>query len=379
MPGPLLALARKARKRAWLPAGVLLAVLAAFVIVMTILQPPTTDQLGSYALNIGFLFALLVAFGVLMQYLASRGVQRFAPLASRIQEVDMPLRGLAFQLDDGLHVLSAGSGVFLTMFFDADAIPLHPRLDEALHWTGARRLKMVKVVRTGFGPATARVDLEALRDRLGAGFCLAAISRPRVPSVQTSGPTWVASVNVFRLVGGPRVEKIAAQLNDLESFLQRFLEASTAGRGGFSGEPATSLTEGLAAAGSRRTSGFPGWRMALSVIAIGALPALLAAAFVWPDLAIVFLTVGIVFIFAVALIGARDMGLGKSQIPESVPGIRYLVAATAVSVFALTVAFETTVLSFSLPLALLDAVFWTAVITVGTAAGLRKYLSTRGT
>ncbi len=376
---PLVALARKYRRRAWLPPGVLSAVFAAFVIVMTILQPPTADQLGSYALNIGFLFALLAAFGLLMQFLASGFIRRFAPLAPRIREADMPLRGVAFQLDDGLLVLFAGTGVFLTMFFDAGATPLHPRLDEALQWTGARQLKTVRVVRTGLGPASARVDLEALRDRLGVSFCLAAISRPRVPSIQTSGPTWVASVNVFRIPGGPKVGTLAAQLRDVESFLRQFLQTTTAGSGGTSGEPGASSAGGLAGAGSPRSSAFPRWRMALSILAIGTMPAMLAAAFFWPDLAMVFLTVGIVFIFVVALIGARDLGLGKTQIPVSVAGIRYLVPATAVSVFALTVAFETTVLSLSLPFALLDAVFWTAVITVATAAGLRRYVSTGGT
>src|SRR5881628_1792001 len=149
---PLKPLEQMARRWALLAPAVPTALFVTFVIIMTILQPPATAQLASYALNIGSILVALFAFGLLIRYLAARGIRRLAPLTPRVKEAGLAMRGLSLLLDNGLLVSFFQSGAFPTMFFDADGSALHPRLAEALRWTRPRRLKFVRMVRSRTGP-----------------------------------------------------------------------------------------------------------------------------------------------------------------------------------------------------------------------------------
>lgn len=288
---PMTLLERKARRRAWLAPGALAALLGAFVVVMTILQPPAPDQLVSYALNLGSLFVLLLAFGLLLQYLAGRGIRRFAPLGPRVQEADMPLRGPSLMLDNGLLVCFFQSNAFLTMFFAADGTALHPRLRDALLWTGPRRLKYIKMVRSRTGPPEPRAELDALVMRLGVGAAIATIHRGKGPTGEPEGPRWVVTFNMFRLFGGPKLDQLAPHLDEVEAFMRGFLRP---------------------ALGGATPQALPWWRMAVGVAAMAVLAILLVAALLWPDSALVLLTAGMVFIVIVAAYGAYSMRVRTS-------------------------------------------------------------------
>ncbi len=283
---PLKHLERQARRRAWLALAVPTATFATFVIIMTILQPPATDQLISYALNIGSIFVLLLAFGLLMQYLAGRGIRRLAPLTPRVKEAGLPMRGPSLLLDNGLLVCCFQSGIFLTRFFGADGSPIHLVLDEALRWTRPRRLKFVRMVRSRTGPPAPRAELEALLARLGVGHAIATVHGARAPAGEVGGPRWVVSVNLFRLFGGPKLDRLASYMDEVVAFIEAFIRPA--------------LTGAAAQA-------FPRRRMALGIAAVAVLPLLLAATFLWPNFAFVFLTGAFVFILAVASYGVHAM------------------------------------------------------------------------
>ena len=285
-PDPFGRLEHQAQRRAWLAPAGFAAIFAAFVIIMTILQPPTADQLASYALNIGTLFVLLLAFGFLMQYLVGRGIRRFTPLKPRVKEAKLARRGPSLMLDDGLLVCFFLSNAFLTRFFAVNGSPIHPRLDEALLWTRPRRLKFARMVRSRTGPREARADLDALVARVGVGYAIATVHEGRTPAGETMGPRWVVSVNLFRLYRGPDVQTLASRLDEVIAFMNGFLQPTLAGAA---------------------PQAFPRRNMALGIAAMAVLPVLLVAAFLWPDFALVLLTVGMVFIFAVAFYGMYAM------------------------------------------------------------------------
>ncbi len=284
-PDPLKRLERQARRRAWLAPAVLAVLLAAFVIVMTVLQPPAPDQYVSYALNIGSLFVLLLAFGLLMRYLAGRGIRRFAPLKVRTKEADLALRGPSLALDNGLLVSFFAGGAFFTLFLGADGSVLHPRLAEALRWT-RRRTKFARMVQSRRGKPSDSTDLEALLDRLGIGYAIAAVGEARASVEQAGGPRWVVSLNVPRLPRGYALDLLALHLDEAKVFMEGFARPSMAGA---------------------TPQAFPWWRVAVGTAAMAGLAILLVAAFLWPDFALVFLTAGMVFIVVVAAFGAHSM------------------------------------------------------------------------
>ena len=293
---PLKPLEQMARRWALLAPAVPTALFVTFVIIMTILQPPATAQLASYALNIGSILVALFAFGLLIRYLAARGIRRLAPLTPRVKEAGLAMRGLSLLLDNGLLVSFFQSGAFPTMFFDADGSALHPRLDDALRWTRPRRLKFVRMVRSRTGPLGPRADLDALMARLGVGYAIATVHEARAPAGEVGGPRWVVSVTLFQLFGGPKVDRIASHIEDIESFLNGFLRPALTG-------------EGMQA--------FPRWQISLRIAAVAGTMAgllfLLVGAFLLPSLRFAFLTAGLVFIFAVALYGAYAMRVRPSS------------------------------------------------------------------
>lgn len=300
---PLRRLERGVRRRAWLAPAVPAVLFAAFVAIMTVLQTPTSDQLVSYAANIGSVFVLLLAFGLVMQYLAARSIRRFTPLASRVKEAGLSPRGPSLMLDNGLLVSFFLSGAFVTGFFGPDGSALHPRLGEALRWTGPRRLKFVRMVRVpsmgpararagleaplaSLGPPEARAGLEALVTPLDVGFAIATAHESRAPPGELGGPRWVVAVNLFRQFGGPRVDLLASHVDDFEPFMKGFLQPALTGA-------------------AKRA--FPWRQIAVSIAAMAVLPVLLAAAFLWSNLALIFLTVGIISILVVGSYGAYMM------------------------------------------------------------------------
>lgn len=288
---PLVDMERRARRLAWLAPGVLAALLGTFVVIMTILQPPAPDQLVSYALNLGSLFVLLLVFGLLLQHFVGRGIRRFAPLEPRVREADMPLRGPSLMLDNGLLVCFFQSGAFLTMFFAADGTALHPRLHDALLWTRPRRLKYVKMVRSRTGPPEPRGDLDAMVTQLLVGSAVATVHQGKAPTDGPGGPRWVVTLNMFRLFGGPKIDRLASRLDEVEVFMKGFLRPALAGA---------------------TPQAFPWWRVAIGIAAMAGLAILLVAALLWPESALVLLTAGMVFIVVVAAYGTYSMRVRAS-------------------------------------------------------------------
>jgi len=221
---PLKQIERIARHSARTAATVPAVLFAALFIIGTILTPPRSDELFRYLATIAILSGLLAAFWVLMDRLVARAIRRLSPLKPHVREAGLPWpRGPTFVLDNGLLVTYHGSGVFLTMFFGPDGSVRQVRLEEALCWTKRRNLRLVSQIRGKRGPLAARALLDGLQTRLGGDVSLAAINELKGAAQDIGAPRWVVSAIVLRLLSqAPRADRLASELNAVESFFKDF-------------------------------------------------------------------------------------------------------------------------------------------------------------
>jgi hypothetical protein len=246
-------------RRGWIPASVPIAAFVSVVTAEAFLLLPAWDQWPGRVLANGIVLGLLVVFALILEYSQLRIVRRLDPLKARVKEVALPLRGPTLMLDNGLILVFSRTVVFITLLLGPNGSVVRPHFDEALRWTHARGTQRVAIIIPGAVVSPDSAELGALRTRLGVRLLVSMVREPRKQVDFASNPRWIVTLTAFRYFSVPNIERLAAELDAVESLLKRLVrpympsDVPTKPAQGLEAQPTSSRmgVEGAAPAGAR--------------------------------------------------------------------------------------------------------------------------------
>lgn len=220
---PIARTERSLLRRAWWFSGGFFALVGVPVVTLTILAPPTPDQVPYFAMNIGLFFAFPVAYALGIRLAIRRSMRRLEPLRSRIRDATTSVFAPMFELDTGLFVVIAGGACSVTRLFGGNCEPVPMKVQDAARWTAWPGIRRVTFIRAR-GRASSEVpELALLNARLGLTGSGILISAPRKPSAAPGGLRWIVTLSVYRLFSAVPTEDLVLELDAMDSIMGRTL------------------------------------------------------------------------------------------------------------------------------------------------------------